>query len=1240
MSKNRAQSIINPLIGLIVLLLVCNPFAYTQLRSATVAGTVTDESKAVVPDATITLVDEGTQFSNNATTNASGNFAFPYLAAGKYTVTVNASGFASYRQTGITLGATQTLRLEIALTLASVQSVVEVQASAETLQTDNPSMQTAVNDRIIEAIPNVTQNPLYYSMLQAGVQPTVNSQNSSNTNAFAIGVDGRRQFSAIGVNGGRPFTNEIQVDGLPVMGGGYNETSVIPNTEGLSEVRVISNNFTAEYGRGQSAISMNTKSGTNEFHGQAAYTLRNEALNANSFENNARGIARTAFKVNEWGGAVTGPVIKNKLFFSSSYHYLQHNRGTLNLATVPTELERVGNFSQTRVFDQNGVPIPVQINNPYSVTQIGPQLYERAPFPNAIIPNPNPYALKMLSYYPLPNRTPDDARGVNNFQSNTVQTIRRHNLSNRVDYMVGNHSIYGSGGLEYGKILTPRAFGESPVNGAPSTVKDNNPYAQIGDVVVLSPTLVLDVRYGYNRIATENLGGDKSGFTDYDGFGVPKNVQSLIQIYGAAPFMSPGSPWTSLTGGFFQTKVERQQGHTLNTSVTKTAGKWTMKFGTQYRVLLSNYMDLEEASVAMPGIGFAKGGNFTFRYVTPDGESSSLNNNPTLSGYNPAAFLTGAGVWWVRPGANVAPAYAQKYWAIYTQNDWRATRKLTVNLGLRWDLQPGPTERYNRMASYDLTAKNAWGGNGAIVFPGTNGYSRNLWDTQYNNIQPRLGAAYQVNDGFVLRGGFGITYLPSNTGYFSGPTNYGSNTFSSGVNMLPYPNNNAIPEHFSDAPPLQVATGANSAAPQLYGQGGNQRLFDRDFQNGKAYQWNVFAEKQLPRNWFVSLGYSASAGRDLMLNNFQFQNLQLIDPSVLDSWRNTYIASSGTLNPANELVPNPLQPTNGPLIPFGGVQGQSKVQRQLTYYPYLLLANGTKSFTNGFSDYHSMVASARHSFSNGFLVDMHYTWSKALDYTLTDIADGQGFNPAGGVVQSPDFNNINNRRKYSHSDIPHRFVATILYETPELSSNTLVRNLTGNWSLGSVLIRQSGFPIPVSGASDGSVLGLPDRTDGVPIMVPEEMRGWYDGKTSVTLPCGRTITPQNHSYLLYSTCAFSGRTVTGANGNTIVDQFWYGNSAQNYGDMRTLPWFNLDLSLRRQFRVREGFSIEFAANATNLLNHTELVGAATGGLGSTNVRTDAASGLKPGMGSSANFGGYGRATYSPRQVTMNVRIRF
>jgi hypothetical protein len=234
--------------------------------------------------------------------------------------------------------------------------------------------------------------------------------------------------------------------------------------------------------------------------------------------------------------------------------------------------------------------------------------------------------------------------------------------------------------------------------------------------------------------------------------------------------------------------------------------------------------------------------------------------------------------------------------------------RLTVNLGLRWDLQPGPTERYNRMSGVDLTAKSYFGPLGAIVFPGVGGYSRNLWDTSWDNWGPRVGAAYQVSPSFVIRGGFGITYLPSNTGYFAGPTDYGTSMFSSGTLQQPYgPNPNGVPVgHFWDPTPLAIATGANPAAPINYGIA--EAKFDRHFKNGKAMQWNIFLEKTLAKQWFVSVGYSASKSNNLENRNFPLTSIQQVPASTLADWRSQYIQSNGVTNPATVLVPNPFQP--------------------------------------------------------------------------------------------------------------------------------------------------------------------------------------------------------------------------------------------------------------------------------------------------------------------------------------------
>ena len=450
---------------------------------------------------------------------------------------------------------------------------------------------------------------------------------------------------------------------------------------------------------------------------------------------------------------------------------------------------------------------------------------------------------------------------------------------------------------------------------------------------------------------------------------MPSNLLPLLLFPGAAPNVNPngyggggggGSNWTSLTTGNFNTKREFQTSHSLTGSITKIRGRWTHKVGGEFRNLMSNYADPEQASVAMPSPFAHQGGNFNFEFVTASGGVSTQTSTNAQRGVNAAGMLLGTGVWWIRPGANVNPAFAQKYCAVYSQNDWRPTSKLTLNLGLRWEVQPGPTERFDRMSSWDFTAENAFGTPGAIAFPGVDGYSRNLWDTTYDNWGPRVGAIYQWNDKTVLRGGFGITYLPTNTGYFSGPTDYGSSNFSGGVLQQAYGLNPAgVPViRFSDPAPIAAAIGGNPDAPQVYGIG--EARFDRHLENGQARQWNFFIERAFWSRWTASIGYSASVSRNLHNRSFPIQNLQSLDPALLAGWRDQYIASNGTLNPANQLVQNPFQPATGPLVPFAGVLGQRTVPRQNTFFPYPLLvgSNAAVNLSQATADYHAMLCAS------------------------------------------------------------------------------------------------------------------------------------------------------------------------------------------------------------------------------------------------------------------------------------------
>ena len=1207
---------------------LCFPsVASGQIRAGTITGTVTDTSKGVVPGATVIVTNEATNIATELVTTTDGLFTALYLPAGTYKIEVTLPGFATFARRGIVLASTETIRVPIELTMAQASETVNVSGEAPLLQTDRTSVSGAVGSEMIEALPNITQNPLQYAMLQAGAIGRNSTQDTQSLNSFGIGVDGRRNWSAVGINGGRAFTNDIQLDGLPVMGGGYNEAAVVPNTEGLQEVRVISNNFSAEYGRGQAVISMSTKSGTNSFRGAGTYLARHEALDANSFSNNAQGIAKREFRVDDVGGSLGGPIRKNKIFFFSSYHGLRNNQQSTTLATVPTALERIGNFSQTFIRDENGNPVAAHIYDPFNVVQEGPDLYRRVEIPNAIIPNPNPAGVKMYSYFPMPNRTPDDVYNTNNFEASTTQTVRRHSWNNRVDWRLGKQSIYASGGISYATITTPRPFGEVPFNGADGIRSDNNPYFQIGDTIVLSKSVVIDLRYGMSHIDTKSFQGDKEGFTDFTAFGVPANLQPLMAFSEAAPVVNPnqfnggnggGSNWSALSAGTFGTKLEVQSNHSFSGSITKLRGRWTHKAGAEYRNLLSHYADPEQASVSIPSPTAHTGGNFNFEYVTASGASAQQTRINAQRGINGAALLLGAGLWTIRPGANVLPYLSQKYFAVYSQNDWRVNDKLTVNLGLRWEMQPGPTERENRMSAWDFTKMNAFGSLGAVAFPGVDGYGRGLWDTEYNNWGPRVGAAWSLDDRTVIRGGFGITYLPSNTGYFSGPTDYGSPNFSGGVSQIPYGTNprGVLVGTFADPSPIVAAVGGNPEAPQVYGIG--ESRFTRQFKNGRSYQWNVFYERSLGSNWTASAGYTASLSRNLLNRSFPIQNVQSIDPAVLDQWRATYIASNGTVNPATQLVPNPYQPSSGPLLPFAGVLGAATIARQTTYFPYPMLVPGIVNSSDATADYHAMQLRVGKRFAQGFMLDATYTWSRNMEDTNTGIEDGQGFN-AGGTATNWDITNRENNRMLGLSDVPHRLVATFIYDLPLTMSGPasagmkIVKTIAGDWQVGGSMIWQTGFPIAINGASTGAALARPDRVEGVDLLLPESLWGWYDGRTPVTLPSGRVITPPNRTYLKYNPDAFVGRVVQTPNGAIVADQFWFGNASQTYDEIRTDSRFNIDISLRRDFPIST-YRLEFGVDVMNVLNHTQFNGAYAGGLGGHGDHAESGAGAGAGHG--------------------------
>ena len=1221
---------------------------FPQVRSGSIVGLIVDPTGAPVPDATVSVLALDTNVKSETKSNVSGEYIVPYLPPGQYSVTVMREGFVAAKTSEIQVGTAQTVRANVQLQLGSVSNTVEVNSTLQGLQTESATVQSVVSAGVIQAIPNITHNPYYYGTLQPGVVARAALNDTQTVKAFGVGQGARQQFSAISINGGLSFTNDVQLDGLSILGANWNEVAVVPNSDGILEVRTSVNNYSAEYGRGQGIISVTTKGGSNEFHGSASDRLRNEALNANTFGNNQRGIARSAFKVNTYGGTIGGPIKKDRAFFFVSYEGLKHGQSIDYFATLPTALERKGDFSKT-VVSVGGAPTPLKIWDPFNVVQLGPDTFQRATVPNAIIPNPDPYIAKMMSFYPLPNRTPDDVYNTNNYYLRGLQDFKRNTVNSRLDYHLGKHSLYWTGGLHQGTVDASLQWGpDNPFQNGLTSLTDKNPYASIGDTVVLSPSLVLDVRYGITRTNSTN-GYPYPGTFDYNQFGIPPEIQAINPDPGFAPNASWGG-WSALRGA--PPTKQYATNHNIVPSLTKIVNRWTFKFGGEYRVYLSNYFAGKVGIDVGGGVSSVQPLTSYTRQTINAGGTPIGTVNADQAGFGPASMLLGAGqlgIW--TSNGKIWPTLAHKYGAVYSQADWRATPRLTVNMGLRWDVQPGATDRYNNICGFDGNGTNPYGA-GAAACTGTKGYSRNIFNTDWHNFGPRAGLAYRLTDTLVIRAGYGLTYLPSNTGFRNSPFDWGMDSFIAYTNNDPIgsnPSGKLIGRWNSPLVNQIVAPfGTDYTAPGFYG-GLRLQKFDRDFPTQNVQQWNFFLEKRIGSDWLISAGYSAAKGSHLQFSRVPLSGTQFIQQSVLDSWRQGYIQANGATNPGTQQVTNPFQPASGPLIPFGATYGRATLSREEILKPYPLFGLNELQKDYGWSNYHSLVLQVQRHFAKGLQLSAHYTWSKTEDYSeseanaTTFYDTGDIFRDAGGGL---DLRHLRNNYAPSYFDQPHRAVISVVYELPFGSGRPLsaaspvINTVISGWRTSGVATFQSGGPLIITGASTGSLNGRPNRVTGVPVEVPKELQQWYDGKTTVTLPDGRKVTPCAFCFLKYNPDAFQGNVVTAPNGSVVNDIYWFGNAAPRYGDIRGAGLNNWNMSIERTFRVKERFNVDFAAQFTNALNHTQFKPAMTMALGNTNVQLNSPLGIQPGQGQSSNFGTRGNSTYDPRQVEAVLKIRF
>lgn len=777
-------------------------------------------------------------------------------------------------------------------------------------------------------------------------------------------------------------------------------------------------------------------------------------------------------------------------------------------------------------------------------------------------------------------------------------------------------------------------------------------------------------------MATQTTYPNAGTFTsaDYTAYGMPTGVQNQIALPGVAPSaysLGYGAAYTqALNNGNWEWKNEHQDNYDYNGSITKVVRRWTLKDGVDQRIYFSNWQDIEWAT---PSLGSYSTECYCEQYTEANGNADgALNVTPQQSGTSYAMGAIGVMGYRLDPGTTTKPALADKFFSVFTQNDWKATNRLTLNLGLRYEIQPGPTARHNRDEySVDLNlaspfgvgvsspTQNALAGMGRFVFPGQDGASRHLWETQYGNISPRLGLAYRLTNLTVLRGGYGRIYAPSNTGFNANGMVYGGGAWAGGTEMTPYGlNYNGLPGgvgdtgdgRFEDPADTEVIVAPGTVqSPSLYGDENGSASVDNfqhtGYKNAYYDQWNVFVEHQF-HGWIASAGYVGSRGADLPWRLFPLNGDFQIPQQTLMGWRNTWLASSGTNDPSQAQVPNPMPAlTNLATGPMAG----STITAMQASEAYLDLLSQTVVASKGSSLYKSLELQLKHSYSAGLTAQFTYDWSNVTGISGGEAGASYAESQQGTLAGSGGVNyaDLQSNKGLLGYDVPQRFIGVVTYLDQwgnggkhELG-NPIARALAGGWQLGTVVTVQSGQPWGPNcntGSNLGSMNGDCIPT-GQPLEVPKALQHWYDGKTIVTLPDGHQIKPGQYTYLKWNPDAFANQIVQFPNGSYSIDQYWNGTTKMYSSDLRLPSFQNTNLNITRQFTVREQYKLEVLGEATNLFNHQNFNPSAVNNSYGSSILAPTP-GATIGENGNSSAGALSASFMDPRQIAVTLRLTF
>jgi len=1065
-----------------LLVLIAASSAFAQI-AADIRGRVLDSSGAAVAHAQVQLTESSTNVYQQTVTSGAGDYLFTHLNPGSYRLDVTAPGFKHLRRTGVTVIVGQTVSADLPLTAGGDQQTVTVNSDAPLLQAETSNIQTNIAGKTVIAMPLNTRNFIHLSTLAPGVE-------------LPPGTLLPR------INGGRPRTNEYLYDGISALQPEPGQVAFFPILDDIQEFTIESDNVPAEFGRfNGGVVNVATRSGSNAFHGSLFEFFRNESLNARNYFSKAPA-RKPEYRRNLFGATLGGPVLHNRLFFFADYQGVKQLIGVTRISTIPTLAERQGIFT--------GVS---KIYNPASTTVVGGK-YVRQEFPNdAINTSLDPAAKALLARFPTPtnltaaannySRTANDADHQNQFD------VRIDGAIGARDRAFGRYSYYS----EVEQPVTPLPDGSGALSGSvlgtggvPGLSHVLGQQAVLNETHTFSAHLLNDFRLGYTRrgntTAGTSLGDTASASLGIPGIPTNAAFNNALPLFTFTGFQQLGP--SASTFAQYQTAVWQPV-----ETVVFTRGRHAFKAGLDLR-----WYQLNAISPPNPTGSFA----FTTTGTNQQGVTNSGNSVASFLLGQVDTFQIDLQQKKIRPRDHIEE--------FFMQDDWKATDRLTLNLGARWTLHFPSTEKDNQGAVFNLQTQQ-------LDYLGKDGNSRSARELHYANVAPRIGFTYIATPGTVVRAGFGIVFIDQSgiTTPFTTP-------------QFPFIQN--VQQKTQDSVNAAFAlSGGPSVAPIPFtpdaGLGQSVYTVKKTAGSGYVQQWNVAVQREITRNLSAEIAYVGS---------------HIVHVGVPDSNLNQLTASQLAEGPS--LLKQVANPYNGQLPASSSIGGKTVSQAQLLK-PYPRFLNIATYRNNiGTTNYNAIEGKVEQRFSHGFSLLFGYTHSKLIDDASSVFSSTVLSSPNTSSLVAADTFRPYLERDSSNGDMPNVTSFSGIYDLPagrghRLASGGVGNALLGGWALNAIMSLQSGMPVTVTQATNNNAFA------GFALQRPNLV-----GKPN--LPSGKRTTAK-----FFNTSAFA-----------TAPQFEIGNASRN--PVRGPAYRDLDIALIKHAKLPGEADMEFRAELFNTTN--------------------------------------------------------